>query len=132
PQRPVLSISGDGGFGWALSELSTARKFDIGLVTVIFNDQAYGNVRRAQVEQFEGRILGTELQNPDFVGMAESVGVRRARATTPAELQGLLREPLAGPATEPVVVDVPVGVMPSPFRTLRETPVPSARAAPRV
>ena len=52
PRTPVLSISGDGGFGWALSELSTARKFGIGLVTVVFNDQAYGNVRRAQAQQF--------------------------------------------------------------------------------
>jgi acetolactate synthase I/II/III large subunit len=127
PGRPVLSITGDGGFGWALSELATARKFDIGLVTVVFNDQAYGNVRRAQVEQFDGRIHGTELLNPDFVALAESFGVRGARASTPSELEGLLRETLSSTTPEPVVVDVPVGVMPNPFRHLRETPVPSAR-----
>ena len=127
PHRPVLSITGDGGFGWALPELATARKFDIGLVTVVFNDQAYGNVRRAQVEQFDGRIHGTELLNPDFVALAESFGVRGARASTPAELEGLLRETLSSSNPEPMVVDVPVGVMPNPFRHLRETPVPNAR-----
>jgi acetolactate synthase-1/2/3 large subunit len=127
----VLSISGDGGFGWALPELSTARKFGIGLVTVVFNDQAYGNVRRAQVEQFGGRINGSELLNPDFVGLAESFGVRGARATTPGELEGLLRETL-GSSAEPVLIDVPVGVMPQPFRLLRESPVPKLRAAPLV
>jgi acetolactate synthase-1/2/3 large subunit len=124
PRTPVLSISGDGGFGWALPELSTARKFGIGLVTVVFNDQAYGNVRRAQAEQFGGRIFGSELLNPDFVGLAESFGVRGARATTPAELEGLLRETL-GAEAEPVLIDVPVGVMPQPFRRLRESPVPT-------
>jgi acetolactate synthase-1/2/3 large subunit len=125
PDRAVLSITGDGGFGWALSELSTARKYGIGVVTVVFNDQAYGNVRRSQMEQFGGRVLGSELLNPDFVRLAESFGVRAARATTPAELQGLLGETIAGSA-EPALIDVPVGVMPAPFRRLRETPMPVA------
>jgi len=125
PDRAVLSISGDGGIGWALSELSTARKYAIGLVTVVFNDSAYGNVRRAQVEQFEGRLLGTDLVNPDFVELADSFGVRGARATTPGELSGLLRETL-GPNAEPVLIDVPVPAMPNPFRRMRETPVPKA------
>ncbi|MBV9576974.1 MAG: thiamine pyrophosphate-binding protein [Chloroflexi bacterium] len=130
PDKPVLSISGDGGFGWALPELSTARKFGIGLVTVVFNDQAYGNVRRAQVQQFDGRIFGSELLNPDFVELAESFGVRGARATTPGELEGLLRETL-GRSGEPVLIDVPVGVMPQPFRHLRESPLPKLHPAPR-
>jgi acetolactate synthase-1/2/3 large subunit len=127
--RPVLSISGDGGFGWALSELSTARKYDIGLVTVVFNDRAYGNVRRAQVEQFDGRLLGTDLVNPDFVHLAESFGVRGARATTPRELHGLLTETL-GHDHEPVLIDVPVSAMPNPFRRLRETPPPTLTRRP--
>src|SRR5204863_2200235 len=107
----------------ALPELSTARKHGIGLVMVVFNDQAYGNVRRSQVEQFGGRILGSELLNPDFVGLAESFGVRGARASTPGELQGLLRETVSA-GCEPVLIDVPVGVMPSPFRRMRESPLP--------
>src|SRR5437764_3783162 len=120
PRRPVLSITGDGGFGWGLAELSTARKFGIGLVTVVFNDGAYGNVRRAQVEQFDGRVHGSELLNPDFVQLAESFGVRGTRATTPAELEGVLRETL-GSANEPVLIDVPVGRMPNSWRVMRQT-----------
>jgi acetolactate synthase I/II/III large subunit len=119
PGRAVLSITGDGGFGWGLAELSTARKYGIGLVTVVFNDGAYGNVRRSQIEQFEGRVLGTDLVNPDFVELAESFGVRGARASTPAELEGLLRESL-GASSEPVVIDVPVGPMPNPWRMMRQ------------
>jgi acetolactate synthase I/II/III large subunit len=124
PDRAVLSITGDGGFGWGLAELSTARKYSIGLVTVIFNDGAYGNVRRSQLEQFEGRMLGTDLLNPDFVQLAESFGVRGARATTPAELEGLLLETLGAANNEPVLIDVPVGPMPNPFNQLRNTPRP--------
>jgi acetolactate synthase-1/2/3 large subunit len=123
PHRAVLSITGDGGFGWGLAELSTARKFSVGLVTVVFNDGAYGNVRRAQVEQFDGRVLGSDLLNPDFVQLAQSFGVRGLRATTPAELEGLLRETL-GSSTEPVLIDVPVGRMPNAFRLMRQAARP--------
>ncbi|HEY3061014.1 MAG TPA: thiamine pyrophosphate-dependent enzyme [Chloroflexota bacterium] len=125
PDRPVLCITGDGGFGWGLAELSTARKYGIGLITVVFNDGAYGNVRRAQVEQFGGRVLGTDLVNPDFVRLAESFGVRGMRASTPGELEGLLRETLAT-GHEPVLIDVPVGAMPNPFQTLRQARPPVA------
>jgi acetolactate synthase I/II/III large subunit len=119
PRRPVLSITGDGGFGWGLPELSTARKYGLGLVTVVFNDGAYGNVRRAQVEQFDGRVLGSDLVNPDFVRLAESFGVHATRVTTPTELEGVLREAL-GATTEPVLIDVPVGAMANPFRVMRQ------------
>jgi len=124
PNRPVLSINGDGGFGWGLAELATARKHHIGLVSVVFDDGAYGNVRRAQVEQFDGRVLGSELLNPDFVRLAESFGVRGARATSPGELEGLLRESL-GAHSEPVLIEVPVGPMPNPFQTLRQARAPA-------
>jgi acetolactate synthase-1/2/3 large subunit len=124
PDRAVLSINGDGGFGWALAELATARKFGIGCVTVVFDDGAYGNVRRAQVEQFDGRVLGSELVNPDYVRLAESFGVRGARATTPQELQGLLTETLSQAETEPVLIGVPVAAMPSPFAAFRQSTPP--------
>jgi acetolactate synthase I/II/III large subunit len=123
PHRAVLCITGDGGFGFGLAELATARKHGIGLVTVVFSDNAYGNVRRTQVEQFDSRVLGSDLVNPDFVGLAESFGVRGVRATTPAELEGLLRETLSG-GSEPVVVEVPVGAMPNPFHRLRSARYP--------
>ena len=123
PHRAVLCITGDGGFGFGLAELATARKHGIGLVTVVFSDNAYGNVRRTQVEQFDSRVLGSDLVNPDFVGLAESFGVRGVRATTPAELEALLRETLSG-GSEPVVVEVPVGPMPNPFYRLRSARYP--------
>jgi acetolactate synthase-1/2/3 large subunit len=127
PDKPVIAICGDGGFFYNVQELSTAVRYGINVVAVVFNDNAYGNVLRAQLEQFGGRVLGSELENPDFVRLAESFGVRGARATTPGELEGLLGEALAG-AAEPVLIDVPVPAMPNPFRTLRQATPPRTAA----
>src|SRR5262249_57598834 len=76
-------------FGWALNELSTARKHAIGVVTVVFNDGAYGNVRRTQVEDFGGRIVGSDLLNPDFVALAESFEIGRASGRGRGEARGV-------------------------------------------
>ena len=117
PDRAVVAIAGDGGFGWNLQELSTARQYGIGVVTVVFSDGAYGNVRRTQADTFERRFIGTELANPDFVRLAEAFGVAGARVSSPAQLTGLLREMLAG--DEPALIEVPVGEMPSPWHLIR-------------
>jgi acetolactate synthase I/II/III large subunit len=113
PDRPVVSITGDGGFGWCLQELATAHQFGIGLVTVVFNDGAFGNVRRIQMAQFDGRVIGSELVNPDYRKLAEAFGVRAARADSPEGLVPVLREALA--AGEPALIEAPVEAMPSPW-----------------
>jgi acetolactate synthase I/II/III large subunit len=113
PGQPVVSITGDGGFGYALAELATARQHAIGVVTVVFDDSAYGNVRRDQREDFQSRFLGVDLHNPDHVKLAESFGVGAAQVTTAEGLIAVVREALA--ADEPFVVHVPVGEMPTPW-----------------
>ena len=77
PDRPVVAITGDGGFMFGVQELATAVQFNIGVVTLVFNNNAYGNVRRDQRERFEGRVVASDLVNPDFVKLAESFGVGR-------------------------------------------------------
>ena len=77
PDRPVVAITGDGGFMFGVQELATAVQFNIGVVTLVFNNNAYGNVRRDQRERFDGRVVASDLVNPDFVKLAESFGVRR-------------------------------------------------------
>ena len=67
----VVSINGDGGFGWNLQELATVAEYRLPLITVIFNDGAFGNVRRIQKEVF-ARTLGTELANPDFLKLGDA------------------------------------------------------------
>jgi acetolactate synthase-1/2/3 large subunit len=116
PDRPVVSISGDGGFGWNLQELATAARHRLRAVAVVFNDSAFGNVKRMQLSQF-GRTLGSELANPDFVKLANAFGVEAARVSTPDALAGALREAIAG--KRPALIEVPVGEMPSPWHLLR-------------
>ncbi len=109
PDKAVVVASGDGGFLYNSQELATAVQYGINVVVIVFNDNAYGNVLRAQVEQFEGHVLGTELYNPDFVKLAEAYGVRGVSAHDAAQLELALREAMA--ADTLTVIEVPVGRM---------------------
>jgi acetolactate synthase I/II/III large subunit len=111
PGRPVLSIAGDGGFGYQAFELATAKRHGLQVVVVVFDDGHFGNVKRIQQQAWGGREIANDLANPDFVAYAESFGVAAYRATTPAELQARLAEAFALRA--PALVHVPVGEMPS-------------------
>ena len=114
PDVPVVAISGDGGFMFTANELATAMRHRIPLVTIVFNDGAFGNVQRIQQERYGNRLIGSELTNPDFVLFAKSFGAEAARATSPQELRGALRRAFAH-RDGPTVIEVPVGAMPSPW-----------------
>ncbi|MDB6042591.1 MAG: hypothetical protein JWM63_1142 [Gammaproteobacteria bacterium] len=106
PDRPVVSITGDGGFMFAVQELATAVQYGINLVTLVFNNESYGNVYRDQKQQFGGRLLGSELVNPDFVALAQSFGVSASAVKSPDALRPVLERALA--ADEPVLIEVKV------------------------
>ena len=106
PARKVVSITGDGGFQFGVAELATAAQYGLDVVTVLFNNNAYGNVLGDQTRLFEGRVLGARLRNPDFVALAESYGVRAERAVTPEQLRRSLEAALA--RDEPALIEVPV------------------------
>ncbi len=106
PDKPVVSIAGDGGFMFAVQELATAVQYGLNVVTVVFNNSAYGNVRRDQIEGFQGRVIGSDLVNPDFVALAEAFGVTGWRATSPDELKRMLAG--AFELDAPVLIEVPV------------------------
>jgi acetolactate synthase-1/2/3 large subunit len=114
PDVPVLAISGDGGFMFTANELATAVRHRIPLVAIVFNDRAFGNVRRIQTEQYDNRLIACDLANPDFVRFAESFGAASERAKDPAGLRAALKRGLAR-RDGPTVIEVPVGPMPSPW-----------------
>jgi acetolactate synthase-1/2/3 large subunit len=111
---PVVAISGDGGFLFTATELATALRHRIPLTTIVFNDGAFGNVRRIQQERYGNRLIGSDLHNPDFVAFAKSFDAAAERATTPEQLRVALRHALAR-RDVPTVIEVPVGPMPSPW-----------------
>jgi acetolactate synthase-1/2/3 large subunit len=106
PDKAVVSVNGDGGFMYGVQELSTAVQYNIGVVTIIFNNSAYGNVRRDQVRRFKGRLICSDLVNPDFVRLAESFGMPGYQAKTPGELKRLLEKALGDRG--PSLIEVPV------------------------
>ena len=75
PERRVLTVQGDGGFMYGAAELATAVKYKIPLVVLVYNDQAYGNVKRVQQERFgHNRPIASDLANPDIVKFVDSFG----------------------------------------------------------
>jgi acetolactate synthase-1/2/3 large subunit len=111
---PVLSISGDGGFLYTATELSSAVRHKIPLVTVVFNNNAFGNVKLIQQEWYGGRTIASDLTNPDFVKLAESFGAASERVETPAQLRAALRRGFKRRGG-PTVIEMTVGPMPSPW-----------------
>jgi len=113
PGRKVLAIAGDGGFLYQANELATAVRHRLPVVVVVFDDGAFGNVRRIQAEHYGNRLIASDLANPDFVKYAESFGIAAFRASTAAALEAALNEAFA--LNAPALVHVPVGEMPSPW-----------------
>src|SRR5258707_1225519 len=115
PDRTVVAITGDGGFMFGVQELATAVQFNIGVVVLVFNNNAYGNVRRDQRERFEGRVVASDLVNPDFVKLAESFGVTAARVTSPQEFRPALEKALANGGPYLIAIEVPKDSETSPW-----------------
>jgi len=114
PDKKVISIAGDGGFMFNVQELATAVQFRLGVVVIIFNDSKFGNVQRQQKEWFGGRIIASNLLNPDFVQLAESFGLAGYRVRSPDELRPVLQRALAD--SEPALIEVVLTEdMPSPW-----------------
>jgi acetolactate synthase-1/2/3 large subunit len=114
PDVPVVSINGDGGFLFTANELATAVRHRIPLVSIVFNDGAFGNVRRIQEEMFGKRLIASDLADPDFIRFAKSFGAAAEHAATPKALRAALKRAFKRRGG-PTLIEVPVGAMPSPW-----------------
>lgn len=113
PGRKVVLVAGDGGFMFQAAELATAMHHKLPVVAVVFDDGAFGNVRRIQAQGYGNRLIASDLTNPDFVRFAESFGMPAFKASSPEELEKAMRAAFA--LNAPALVHVPVGEMPSPW-----------------
>ena len=116
PDRPVVSMNGDGGFGWAMQELATLRKYNLNVAVVVFADGQFGNVLRFQEAQF-GATYETDLCNPAFDRLAAAFDVPFGRAESPEALQSLLSRAVRDHT--PILIEAPVGPMSSPWGLMR-------------
>jgi acetolactate synthase I/II/III large subunit len=117
PEIPVVSIAGDGGFMYQVGEMATAVHHKLAVVVIVFDNDAFGNVRLLQRENFGGRLIASELGNPDFVKLAESFGMAAFRAKDGPGLQRALTDALK--LNAPALIHVPCGDMPSPWDLIR-------------
>ena len=122
PERAVVAITGDGGFMFAAPELATAAQYGIDVITLVFNNNAFGNVRRDQREQFGGRTIVAELHNPDFVKFTESFGLRAASVNTPADFRRELERALAEGGPQVIEIRMETQTEVSPWQFIHPPP----------
>lgn len=105
PDKKVAVLAGDGGFLFTATELATAVQYDLPLAIVICNDNAYGMIKAAQQRRY-GRVLDTELRNPDFVAFARSFGAHAEKIDGPTQLGGALRAAWSRTGPSVIVMDI--------------------------
>jgi acetolactate synthase-1/2/3 large subunit len=92
PERPALSIIGDGDFMMTVQDIETGVREGVVATAVILNDNSYRALRYGQQVIFGGRIYGSEHQNPDFVKLAESFGAAGFVIETADQIEPVLKE----------------------------------------
>jgi acetolactate synthase-1/2/3 large subunit len=115
PDKAVVSVNGDGGFMFGMQELATAKQEGIGLVTLVFNNNAFGNVMRDQKERFGNRVIGAALENPDFMMLAKAFGIEGHRVASPEALKPVLAKAIGTKAPVLIEIVVPQGSEVSPW-----------------
>jgi len=116
PSRPVISIMGDGGFGFTMAELTTAIRHDLPVIAIVLDNGAWGAEKAYQQEFFGGRLLGADINNPPYDEFARICGARGYRVEKPGELSVALSEALA----ERVPAIIHVKIDPTVLSTLRK------------
>jgi acetolactate synthase-1/2/3 large subunit len=106
PRTPVCVLAGDGGFLFTGTELATAVQYGLPLAIVVCNDNAYGMIKAAQERRYDGRVIDTELRNPDFVAYGRAFGAHAERLAGPDELAGALRGAWGRPGPSLFVLDL--------------------------
>ncbi|MEY2950608.1 MAG: biosynthetic-type acetolactate synthase large subunit [Saprospiraceae bacterium] len=97
PEKEVVTFIGDGGFQMTIQELGMCAQWQVGVKIVLLDNDFLGMVRQWQELFFDRRYSSVELQNPDFIKIAEGFGVPGKTIQDPAELNGAIREMLATP-----------------------------------
>ena len=103
PERPVLSVSGDGGFAMTAHVLSTAVQYNLPVTFLVMNNSVLGNVRDPQRAMMNGRVIASEFVDTNFAQIARAFGCQGVRVDRPDDLEPAIREALG--ASVPTVID---------------------------
>jgi acetolactate synthase I/II/III large subunit len=102
PERTVICFAGDGDFLMSGQELATARQYELPIVVLLVNNGMYGTIRMHQERHYPGRVVGTDLVNPDFAAYARAFGAYGATVTETAQFPDALEAAL-GAGTSAVI-----------------------------
>jgi acetolactate synthase-1/2/3 large subunit len=107
PDRRVVCLAGDGDFLMTGQELATAVQEELAVVALVVNNGMYGTIRMHQERRYPGRVVGTDLVNPDFAGYARAFGAHGAVVERTEEVADALDSALeaGGPAVIELRVD---------------------------
>jgi len=115
PDRPAIGYVGDGAWGMSMAEVMTCVRENIPAIAVVFNNGQWGAEKKNQVDFYDNRYVGTNLQNPDFAEIARAMGAEGIRVSKPEDIGGALNTLIA--SGRPGVLQIDVSkVLADPFR----------------
>ncbi|PWA12854.1 acetolactate synthase [Pueribacillus theae] len=104
PDKTVVSLSGDGGFMMTVQELETAVRYNIPVISLVFNNSSYGTIRMHQEMHYPERVIGTELNDVDFAKLSESLGAKGFKVKSNEDFEKALNEALE--TNKPAVIEI--------------------------
>src|SRR5260370_37494884 len=121
PGRVVIAFAGDGCFTMSGHELATAVQYGVAVVVLVINNGMYGTIRMHQERNFPGRVIATDLVNPDFAAYARAFGAHGAIVELTADFAPAFETALAcgGPPVLELRTDPDRTTPPPPLRPLR-------------
>jgi len=106
PDKTVVSLMGDGGFGMTISELSTAVNYGINTITIVMNNQSWGAEKAYQKDFFGKRYIGADISSPPFDKIAQLYGAKGYKVKRISEINQAVKAALK--CNKPAVIDVDV------------------------
>ena len=106
PEKTVISLMGDGGFGMTISELSTAVDYGINTVTIVMNNKSWGAEKAYQRDFFGKRYIGSDISSPPFDKVAELYGAKGFKVERTSEIGDAVKAALK--CNKPAVIDIAV------------------------
>ena len=105
PEKDVVAVVGDGGFQMSMGELETSKRYGIPVTVIIFDDGELGLVKSMQEKRY-GKSFGTQINNPDYVKLAEAYGFKGYRIKSAKELFSVLNRNVN--PKKSIIIDVPI------------------------
>jgi acetolactate synthase-1/2/3 large subunit len=95
PDRAVICVAGDGDFLMSAGELATAVQYELPIIVLVVDNGMYGTIRMHQERNYPGRVVGTDLRNPDFAALAQSYGAYGEAVERTEDFAGAVERALA-------------------------------------